>query len=322
MVPLNEALLELVGNDEVIQILRALPHNAKTTLLVTRQFVYLHQPKTGGTFVAATLDRIHHARGARVETVWLDASREAPPPSPVGDDLTRVMLTMRNQHGTRRDIPATCADRPVVATVRSPYDRYVSQYEFAWWRVYPEMFGPVDLVREQHPGYPELTFAEFVELVNAAPLADAPCPTAEAAPGLHTRQFVEHFFLDPGAALAQLSDPAAWRGAWRAELDGILFLNQEHLNEELHAFLLTMDYPPVEIAFVLDAGRIRPLQPDGSLAPGWMPDKAIGLGLPVQQAEREARSRERWRDSCDPAIKALIREKERWLFEWFPQFDV
>ena len=37
-------------------------------MLVTERFTYIHQPKTGGTFVAAMLGRIHEANGGSVRT--------------------------------------------------------------------------------------------------------------------------------------------------------------------------------------------------------------------------------------------------------------
>lgn len=289
-------------------------------MLVTGTFVYLHLPKTGGTFVATTLARIHHARGGRVDTLWIDPDRPTPLPPVAGSDVLRVMLTRRNQHGTRRDIPAEYADRPALATIRNPYDRYVSQYEFAWWRADPTMFGPVDQVRQQYPTYPDLTFAEFVHLANSA-LVHSNVRGIQT-PGFHTQQFFEHFFIDPDGAYRDLSEPVARRSAWDAELEGLRFLDQRFLNEDLHGFLLSMGYPAEEIAFVLEAGRIRPLQPDGSLAPSWVEERSTGLGLPVQRAERNPDDDQRWRRYCDREIKAFIREKERWLFECFPQFDV
>ena len=257
-----------------------------------------------------------------MDTLWIDPDRPAPLPPVAGDAALRVMLAGRNQHGTRRDIPAEYADRPVLATLRNPYDRYVSQYEFAWWQVDPVMFGPVDQVRQRYPAYPDLTFGEFVHLANSALVAQSSAPDARDAPGFHTQQFIEYLFLDPDRAYRQLSDPVAWRTVWNAELDGLRFLDQRRLNEDLHDFLLSMHYGPAEIAFVLGAGRIRPLQPDGSLTPSWTEEHAAGLGLPVQRANRSQADDQRWRRYCDPEIKAFIREKERWLFEYFPQFDV
>ncbi len=111
-------------------------------MLLTDTFTFIHQPKTGGTFVTAVLTRLHEARGDRVLTVWFDPLNPTPLPEVTPGTVVKLMLTTRNQHGRRADIPVGHVNKPVLTGVRTPYDRYVSQFEFAWWRRYPQMFGP------------------------------------------------------------------------------------------------------------------------------------------------------------------------------------
>jgi hypothetical protein len=261
-------------------------------MFVTDRLVFLHQPKTGGTFVSAILARVHEARGDRVATVRVDPGQDIPAP-PAGS-ACRVMIGERYQHGRRVDVPASLRRHHIVATIRNPYDRYVSQFEFAWWRRYPEMFGPVERTRQSYPRYPDLTFDDFVHLTNS--VAVPACPSAADPIGFHTFQFIESFADDPGAAWRSLCDGSDG-GRWMAATQDVTFLDQAHLNRDLHAFLLRMGYAPAEVAFVEHADRIWP--PEGG-----------------RTADQD------WPGYYSPAMKAFVRRRERLLFARFPQFDV
>ena len=265
-------------------------------MLVTETFIYLHQPKTGGTFVTALLTQLLEARGARVETVEIDPSdRSALPAVPPGGALN-LMFSGRHQHGGRQHIPPPLADRPILATIRNPYDRYVSQYEFAWWRKAPAMFGPIEDVRQRHPSYPDLTFAEFVHLTNDVSVRYRAPSHPDGTPGFHTQQFVEYFFPEPEAAYPRLADSAFSHGVFDRELRGVRFIDQARLNDELAEALLAMGYGAADAQIVRRADRIWP--PEGGRAAG-------SAWAPYYTAE----------------LEAFVRRQERWLFEWFPQFD-
>lgn len=262
-------------------------------MFVTNKFVFLHQPKTGGTFVTAILTRLHEARGGRVETIHLDDGADAAVGSPGPGRAWKVMIGARHQHGRRADIPPALRQHIILATVRNPYDRYASQFEFAWWRRYAEMFGPVEEVKREYPNYPDLTFEQFVALTNRVSVPA--CPAWAPDPiGFHTYQFVESFAPEPEwtwAAMCEGSD------ARIADTAGVEFIDQTHLNAGLHAFLLRMGYAPADVAFILDADRIFP--PEG--------------GRTAEQA---------WPGYYSADVKAFVRRRERLLFERFPQFDV
>ena len=260
-------------------------------MFVTSRFVFLHQPKTGGTFVSTILTRLHEARGDRVTTVHAEPGQDVIAP-PAGSAF-KLMIGAMYQHGRRKDLPASLRDHVLVATVRNPYDRYASQFEFAWWRRLPEMFGPVERTRQSYPRYPELTFEDFVHLTNTVSIP--PC-AADDPIGFHTYQFIEFFARDPDASWRGLCDGTD-AGRWEADTQDVAFLDQSHLNRDLHAFLLGEGYAPGEVAFVEHADRIWP--PEGGRA-----------------------ADEDWRGHYSPETKAYVRRRERLLFARFPQFDV
>lgn len=265
-------------------------------MLVTQKFVYIHQPKTGGTFVSALLTRLHEARGGTATTIWVDPARPAELPPLASNDVLTVMLTTRKQHGARRDIPAIYRDRPILATVRNPYDRYVSQYEFAWWRRHAELFGPVADVTRRYPSYPDLTFEQFVYLTNEMALPYRSANHPADTPGRHTQEFVKLFFRHPDAAYPRLLDATFTATVPDDELQGIRFVDQTRLNDELAELLTEWGYPASEVRAVRDA---EPIWPPGS---GRDPGSA-------------------WEPHYTPELKTFVRHKERWLFEWFPRWQ-
>ena len=114
-------------------------------MLITDQFVFLHMPKTGGTFVRHVLFRLHAARayplkrflgqtGRRrklTQYVWLCAAVVIAKLR-FRDKYGRLEY-QRPKHGGWGKIPEPHRNKPVLATVRNPHDWYVSQYEFGWW---------------------------------------------------------------------------------------------------------------------------------------------------------------------------------------------
>ena len=287
-------------------------------MLVTDAFVYLHQPKTGGTFVAEMLGLIQEARGLPMAIVTVEPGQEhLLQPVPPGQAV-RLMLGTRYQHGARRDIPPAYRHLPVIATIRHPYDRYISQFEFAWWRIYPEMFGPVAGVQQRYPNYPELTFSEFVRLTNEVSIR-RPAEGDAAAPGFHTQQFIEYFFREPEQAWAVLGSTEALRTMFDRELRDLTFLDQADLNEELASYLDGHGYTVEETARVRGAGRIRPARAY-TASEGWTQEYSTRLGTKLGRRQVVEPARDVWTRYLSAESKAFIAEQEHLLFERFPRF--
>ena len=72
-------------------------------MILSTKFVFLHLPKTGGSFVRELLT--HHAPSA-----W--------------------QLSLHDNHPTIRDIPSSHSQLPIFGLVRNPFDWYVSWYHY------------------------------------------------------------------------------------------------------------------------------------------------------------------------------------------------
>jgi hypothetical protein len=257
-------------------------------MIITDRFVYVHAPKTGGTFVSAGLFDLHGVRWNWLTHVLSSFRREL-----VYDTRYGRFIYHNNKHGTCSEIPASGRGRLVLATVRNPYDLYVSEYEFGWWKR-RELRPYLEAVPEFGPlrgRFPDITFAEYVPLVNAAfrthPGSDV---------GLLTQKFVSYYARDPAGLLPRLDEAyVASRQFWD-DLYPVRFLRTHRLNADLAAFLGEMGYAEEDLAHVRGRGKVLP----------------SGKGRRADQ---------RWERYYTPELRRLVREKERLLFALFPEFD-
>lgn len=257
-------------------------------MIATDKFVYVHLPKTGGTFVTHVLFQLGDLVDAREVKVrsWRTWFRRMP-----------------DKHATCRQIPRRYRELGILSTIRSPYRRYASEYEFGWWRreQWLKYYEAVPGFRERFSVYPELSFEGFLRLRNAAFTRGGRAGLDGDAPGLLSEQFVDFYAASPGAALRAL-EPGGDEvpvDEIRSRLYSVHFLRTRRLNRDLHAYLEGLGYPRDELEFILDLAPIRPPRPP----------------------EAEDGHRRPWREYYTPELKAWVRRKERLLFELFPEFD-
>jgi hypothetical protein len=115
-------------------------HGLYYEVLISDELVFLHGPKTGGTFVTEVLT----------------------------DVFTRLSRPLLNQdkHGGVDDIPPEHASKRLTTAVRNPFDFYASHYRFGYW--IDRDMDAVSLwqhepMRKRFVSYPYVSFAEFVE---------------------------------------------------------------------------------------------------------------------------------------------------------------
>ena len=255
-------------------------------MILTDRFVFIHLPKTGGTFVTSVLERLLKPPPARS---WFERSLRRLRGRPYRD---------RMKHGTCNDVPDSHRGLPLVACIRSPYERYASGYDFGWWRDRPPRWADMEAVRREFPRFPEVSFGEYVEIAcrHFPRLRGAALPPEER-PGFFTEVFVRTFFRDPAAAWQRIDDAYLAAKGWTADMHPVRFLRTESLNRDLHAFLLEQGFPPDRVAFVLEEA---PILPGGAARPRTRP----------------------WREYYTPELMARVRRRDRLLFAMFPEYDV
>ena len=223
-------------------------------------------PKTGGTFVTTVLERLYKERGLPFVNI--------------------------NKHGACDLIPTEYEGLPIIATIRNPFDRYVSQYCFAWWKHYPDAYCGAKEMRRMFPHYPDLTFNEFVELAH---VKFRTWHNPKETLGWHTEQFVRFFFKNAKQRFSEIDMTYLANRDFKGDLFPVRFLRVENLNRELYTFLESVGWLPERLRFVLEAPKIFP--PEGGREPA-----------------------DNWRSYYSPELRLKILHRECLLFMLFPEY--
>ncbi len=198
-------------------------------MIATGDFLFLHLPKTGGSFVT------HHLLGVFPDAEYFD------------------------RHGFRRQIPPAYRHLPLVGCLRCPYDWYVSGYEFRWWVKSTELFPGV----ENHPRYPDLTFEDYVHLGNGPWLAyHNPDLAGSPQVGWYTSALINWYGIDPDRFLAAAVECPPTVCDVRDQLGGVHLLRTARLNHDLCSYLRAYGVGEDKLSAIRTAPRIRPPDPE------------------------------------------------------------
>ncbi len=300
-------------------------------MLLADRFTYIHEPKTGGTFVTYVLSQLHGgvtnlrpsrflspALRHRLPTASFYLERlGAPAPRTKMGPAKYGGLYNWNDHGTCSEIPRMFRSRQVVATVRNPFQTYVSGYLFGWWKR-PEFLSlyrrTIRDFPRRYPSFPDLSFREYLELMHASwTLPDNRDLYSGRGTGFQTERFIRFYFRAPWLArgtkydissvIRKVNSEYVKSRSYVADMFDVRFLRTDQLNEELHRFLLEMGYDRADVEFV---GSLTHVVPVGGAEIGFT-DRAIS---------------DDWASFYSPDLREIIRRKDDLLFSLFPEFDV
>jgi hypothetical protein len=204
----------------------------------------------------------------------------------------------RHKHAPCSQIPDRLASQPVLSCVRNPYDRYVSEYEFNWWRKrrWLKYYRAVPEFEKRYAAFPDLTFEQWMTLQSEAFSETAKTRGPHAALGLQTEHFIKHHFKDALNVLPRVTEEYVASGRYRRDMYDVTFVRTDRLNDDLYRFLSGMNYDAEDLQFIRSHQRVIP------------------------GADR--RLSKKWQQYYSPALKQEIRRKEWLLFTLFPEFDL
>jgi hypothetical protein len=263
-------------------------------MLIADQSVYIHQPKTGGSFVTDALFGLYHARWGPFHHAWFGLTGKNTYRHPKYGRLVHH----KEKHSPLADIPDVYGSRLPVGTVRNPFDWLVSQFEFGWWKR-KEFHSCFTCLRDFgaiSDFFPELTFRQFLDYGRRAFLSQ---DSQAAEIGMATDMFIQYYCRDPGRARAILLQQSRSNEDLSAEIhelsSQVRFLQTDQLNRQLYDLLLEFNYDADDLEFLPSKAKVMPL----------------GKGRSASQ---------HWGKYYDHELLCQVRYQERYLLDLFPEF--
>ncbi len=269
-------------------------------MIITKKFVFIHLPKTGGTFVSSQLENIYNKRVKnksyigkvifRVQNKYFIREFKK---IIIQDNIPNIS-GIYGQHGGCSQIPSVYKHLPVLSTMRNPFDRYISLYKFKWWVREPIVNSKE--IKKSFAKYPNLDFKEYYELSNTLFLQKQLQELYNNNIGLLSWQFIRFFFKDPYEIIKDKDLPYYSKEKLESLMYKVYFIYSENLNKELYVFLKDKKFKEKEITHILNADKIFPKNSIRTV------DDTVDKYI-------------------NPKMKDIILEKERILFTLFPQYQ-
>lgn len=261
-------------------------------MLITDQFVFIHQPKTGGTFVTKIVKDLHCP--SRFWQKVHSAERRWGVSLPIFPRRYRELA----KHSMAKHIPARFSHLPLVSCIRNPFDIYVSQFKFDWWRSFPDRwFTDAAAVRAEFGDISEFDFRKFVlATIKFNGWCRRGRESSNADWGYYSTEWTHYFSHQPREL--RMAFDAAPEAGWMSVRPFFVqteFLHTETLSADLHAYLLAQGYSPDRIAHVAGYDRI----------------------LPGKQTRPKDDS---WREYYDQETLEIVARAERLLLMLFPEY--
>lgn len=270
-------------------------------MVITDKFVFIHEPKTGGTFVRKALDDLHRINSDST-LIARTFKRFTGKHKNKLVNKNQIYQESLPYHGTCHDIPESERGKPILSIARNPFDLYVCFYYFGWWKTHPEdSFDNFELVKEQYPHFPELSFEEFLIMANTSfddfKLIGHQNIPLENRLGWYSTRFIRYYFKNPGIIYPLINDSYIEAKKYREDMFDVHFMRTHRLNQDLYDFLVAMGYSKSRLAFILNLEKIRP--------------------------EEEAKKRPdyNWEKYYTQELKNFILRKDKLLFSLFPDFE-
>lgn len=256
---------------------------------ITNQFVFVHMPKTGGTFVSQVLRDLSMPS-------WIQPKLARKVFFRVKNTTTRALgfgssSIELEKHATCNQIPEKYRGLPIIGCMRNPFDWYVSNYHFQYWLRNPDAYPGLS----EDPNWPEIDFDYFIHLSNNVwPHVMNPDMLISSDLGRLTTLFAIFYCKHPDRVLMpDINDEKRFE-LFKEELYPVTFLDTNTLNQDLFNLLAGFGYDKNKLKFIIHKRRMSP----------------------VTMRDEE----DHWEKYYSDRLANQIFYKDRLLFKLFPQY--
>lgn len=265
-------------------------------MIITNDFVFIHFPKNAGSFVTDCLTRIYDKRVEKsgqkkvTDNFYYLFDREKTNYSKLykSENLEYTGEKRVSKHQGCDEIPEKHKNKPIISTIRNPFDRYVSLYHYGWWQKHPII--DEETLYSDFPNFPDLTFKEFLDLsFNYNIELIKKKNNIELDIGAYSLYYIKLFCKNYMDVLSSIDDLDELT---EKDFYSVKFFEKENLNKKLFNYLHGLGWPKKEINFILSQTKVN--------------------------KSRESHSYKSYYDKEDIE---LIKEKDRLIFKLFPKYE-
>jgi len=279
-------------------------------MIITDKFVFVHLPKTGGTFVGEMISKVY---GSLIIGTLKEFETKQIYQRPA------YCFRTRTKHVSRYRIPGVVSKLPVFTCSRDPFELYVSQFRFGTWRREPEYFDGI----EKLENYPDISFQDFVVALNEN-LWRIPkdSPLRNSGLGWQTLRYL-HFLSGKEPRLSGESNPKLSHEDFIRIVSPIHYLRIDHLAEDLTNSLLKLGYENERLAHIRDNPVVLPMGDrtppgDNENESSDYGEEGVRLGGARRVRFTNAEPNRSWRYLYSESLMEYVYNKERLLFDIFP----
>ena len=224
-------------------------------MIIAPNFVFVHLSKTGGTFAAQALREIFcpSALGRKIHRLKTHHGIRLP--------LYRYRYDEGEQHGLCNDILPKDRDKIIISCIRNPFDLYVSEYTFNWWKQFPQKwFHDLTALEKIYPNWRDFDFETFLSVSNSwaswTHRTVIKYPDAKNL-GWYSHKFIYYYCRDHDYIFDAAADSQTLINRVKETMYPVHFIHTERLNQELFEFLLGKGYPKESIQSILSKAKIN-----------------------------------------------------------------
>lgn len=238
-------------------------------MIITQDFVFIHIPKNGGSFVEKILRAMYGRRSMNAEgslsrraDKLITRFRDKKPYCYFGAGFQSAYKGYAEilYHGYASEIPKSCAGKPVLAVIRDPLDRAISQYEYKWWEWSGQHHPNEKAIQSVYPSWPNVaSFAEYIDIQEKYFTCYQSAIPYSNRVGYQTETLIRFLCRNPRKLLSMGRDKLTINHVLE-DMPTTHFLCQGRLNTDLHSFLLSNSIRP-DLASI--AIHEKPVLPNG-----------------------------------------------------------
>ncbi|WP_179004926.1 hypothetical protein [Winogradskyella forsetii] len=216
-------------------------------MIITKDFVFIHMPKTGGTFVHGIFKKII-AKYKKNNALHWYANRLALKMNlaiPIYQKIDTIKYyehpnnPVVGQHAGVSFIPTKYRMLPVISVKRDPVKKFISAYYYRWWERFPTL--SITELELLFPHYPDITIEEYFKLAYDIEMKKFFESDFREDIGVLSWQFIRMYSTDPLYVYNNITQQN-YSEFVKTYFVNVQFFEMNTLNSDFEAYIKTTSF--------------------------------------------------------------------------------